>query len=109
MLASAAMPTIEELEKLVQQFPTKPFPRYGLAMEYKKAARWDEALTHFREAIKLDPNYTAAFFHAGMACESAGKIDDAKQFYREGLAAAQKIGNGHAASEIGAALAAIGG
>jgi tetratricopeptide (TPR) repeat protein len=103
------MPSIAELETLVKQFPDKPFPRYGLAMEYKKAARYEEALPHFRKAIELDPNYTAAFFHAGMACEAAGKVDDAKQFYRDGLAAAQKIGNSHAASEIGAALAALGG
>ena len=103
------MPSIEELEKLVTQFPTKPFPRYGLAMEYKKAGRHDEALAHFREAIKLDPNYTAAFFHGGMSCEAAGRPEDAKAFYRDGLAAANRIGNGHAASEIGAALAALGG
>ena len=103
------MPSIAELEKLVTQFPDKPFPRYGLAMEYKKAARHDEALVHFREAIKLDPNYTAAFFHAGMSCEAAGRVEDAKTFYRDGLAVAQRVGNGHAASELGAALQALGG
>ncbi|HVO32177.1 MAG TPA: tetratricopeptide repeat protein [bacterium] len=98
------MPSIDELEKLVQQFPDKAFPRYGLAMEYKKASRWDEALTHFRKAIELDPNYTAAFFHAGMACEAAGRKEDAKQFYRDGLVAAKRVGNSHAAGEIGEAL-----
>lgn len=110
MVASAVlMPTIDELEKLVAQFPDKPFPRYGLAMEYKKANRWDEALTHFRKAIELDGDYTAAYYHAGMACEGAGRKDEAIAFYRDGLAAAQRIGNAHAAGELGEALRLLGG
>jgi tetratricopeptide (TPR) repeat protein len=103
------MPSIEELEKLVQQFPTKPFPRYGLAMEYKKAGRFADSIPHFEKAMELDPNYVAAFFQAGMAYEAWGKADLAKETYRKGLVVAQRIGNGHAASEIGAALAALGG
>lgn len=94
------MPSISELEQMVQRFPDKPFPRYGLAMEYKKAARWDDAVAHFREAMKLDPNYVAAFMHCGLALREAGRTDEAKQTLREGLQVAQRIGNGHAASEI---------
>lgn len=103
------MPTIEELEKLAAQFPTKPLPRYGLAMEYKKAGRFADAIPQFEKAIELDPNYVAALFHMGMAYESWGKTAEAIETYRKGLAVAQRIGNAHAASEIGQALANLGG
>lgn len=101
------MPSIEELEKLVQQFPDKPFPRYGLAMEYKKVNRFDEAIPHFREAMKLDANYVAAWFQCGLTYQAAGKIDEAKQTYREGIEVARRVGNGHALSEISDALASL--
>lgn len=102
------MPSIEELEKLVQQFPDKPFPRYGLAMEYKKASRLEDAVPHFREAMKLDPNYVAAWFQCGIAYQEAGKLDDARRTYEEGIAVAQRVGNGHALSELRDALASLG-
>lgn len=101
------MPSIQELETLTQQFPDKAFPRYGLAMEYKKASRWEEAVREFRAAMKLDSNYVAAWFQCGMALEAWGKTDEAKSMYREGLQVAQRVGNAHAASEISAALAAL--
>ena len=103
------MPSIPELEQMVSKFPDKPFPRYGLAMEYKKAGRFDEAVTHFKEAMKLDPNYVAAFMHCGLALRDAGRMDEAKQTLRQGLEVAGRIGNGHAASEITAFLQEIGG
>ena len=103
------MPSIEELEKLTQQFPDKAFPRYGLAMEYKKVSRFEEAIREFEAAMKLDPGYVAAWHHCGIAYEQWGKIEDAKRVFREGLDVAKRIGNGHAFSEISAALGLLGG
>ena len=102
------MPSIAELESLIAQFPGKPFPRYGLAMEYKKAGRFEDAVAQFREAVKLDPNYVAAFMHGGLALREAGKVEEAKQMLREGLQVAQRTGNMHAASEITGFLQEIG-
>lgn len=102
------MPDISELESLIARFPDKPFPRYGLAMEYKKAGRFDDAVAQFQAALKLDPNYVAAFMHCGIALRDAGRTDEAKQTLRDGLEVAQKINNGHAASEISGLLAEMG-
>jgi len=103
------MPDIAELETLITRFPDKPFPRYGLAMEYKKAARFDEAIAQFDAALKLDPNYVAAYMHCGLAMREAGRIDDAKATLQKGLGVAQRIGNSHAAGEIAGILQEIGG
>ena len=94
------MPSIDELEALIARFPDKPFPRYGLAMEYKKAGRFDDAVPQFKKALELDPNYVAAYMHCGITLREAGKDDEAKETLKAGLAVANKIGNGHAAGEI---------
>ncbi len=101
------MPSIDELETLTRQFPDKAFPRYGLAMEYKKAGRIDEAVREFREAMRLDADYVAAWFQCGLALESAGRIEEARAVLTEGLAVAQRVGNAHAASEIAGTLSQL--
>lgn len=102
------MPDITELENLIQRFPDKPFPRYGLAMEYKKAGRFADAVAQFQKALELDPNYVAAYMHCGIAMRDAGNPVDAKATWQKGLAVAQKIGNAHAAGEISGLLMEIG-
>lgn len=103
------MPDISELESLIARFPDKPFPRYGLAMEYKKAGRFDDAVAQFKQAMALDPNYVAAYMHCGIALREAGRVDDAKATLHKGLEVAQRIGNSHAAGEISGILQEIGG
>jgi tetratricopeptide (TPR) repeat protein len=102
------MPSIDELEGLIARFPDKPFPRYGLAMEYKKARRFDEAVAQFQEAVKLDPKYVAAFMHCGLCLREAGRADEAKQTLQQGLQVAQRAGNTHAAGEIAGILQEMG-
>ena len=102
------MPDISELESLIARYPDKPFPRYGLAMEYKKAGRFDDAVAQFEKAMALDPNYVAAYMHCGIALREAGRVVDAKATLTRGLAVAQRIGNAHAASEISGILQEIG-
>ena len=102
------MPSIADLEALTKQFPAKAFPRYGLAMEYKKAARYEDAIREFQHAMRLDPNYVAAWHHAGQSYVAWGKPEDAKRVYLEGIEVAKRIGNGHALSELTAELQALG-
>lgn len=53
----------------------------GLAME----GRIDEAEKHFREAIRLNPNYGNPFFCLGVVMQSRGKIKEAKAYFRQAL------------------------
>ena len=103
------MPSIEELEAIIAKFPDKPFPRYGLAMEYKKAKRWDDAVREFQHAMRMDPNYVAAWFQCGLALQEAGRLDEARKVLTDGLGVANRIGNAHAASEISETLHQLGG
>lgn len=101
------MARLEQLLALLKDDPHDAFLRYGVAMEYAKAGRHEEALAEFAELLRRDANYVAGYFMAGRTCEQKGDMESAKVFYRNGIAAAKKIGDHHAAGEISSALMAI--
>jgi tetratricopeptide (TPR) repeat protein len=96
---------IEILQRLLEQNPSSTFARYGLAMEYVKSGDLDQAVTAFEAVTRSDPNYSAAYFHGGQALEKLGKLDEARDFYRRGIAVTR---DPHALSELEAALDILG-
>ena len=62
--------------------------RYGLAMEYTKAGRLEEAVAEYRTLIGAHPDTAYAYFHAGQALERLGLAAEARQTYEEGVGAA---------------------
>jgi predicted Zn-dependent protease len=101
------MPRLEQLLELLKADPNDSFVRYGVAMELAKAGRLEESLAEFRELLKRDPDYVAGYFMAGRTCEQNADNEAAKNFYRDGIATANRVGDTHAAGEISAALFAI--
>ena len=85
--------------------PASAFARYGLAMEYAKAGQLENAVAEFETLLAADPAYSAAYFHGGQALEKLGRIDQAREFYRLGVARTQ---DAHARSELQAALDILG-
>ena len=57
------------------------------------------------DAMNPDPNYSAAYFHGGQTLEKLGKLDEARDFYRRGIAVTRDT---HARSELEAALDILG-
>ena len=47
------------LEKLTREGSEDPLAWYGLAMEYRKLERWDEALQTFTTLRTRNPDYVA--------------------------------------------------
>jgi tetratricopeptide (TPR) repeat protein len=98
---------IELLQSFIETSPNDPFPRYGLAMEYKNGGRADEAARVFEELIARFPDYVAAYLHAGNNLAALGRRDDALRTYRAGIEACVRKNDQHARGELEAALAAI--
>lgn len=101
------MPKLEQLLPLLATEPNDAFLRYALAMEYAKQQRFAEALAEFAELARRHPDYVAGYFMAGRTAEQDGNIPEAKRLYREGIVAAGRTGDRHAAGEISEALAAL--
>jgi tetratricopeptide (TPR) repeat protein len=99
---------LENLKRLVAQNPSDPFLLYGLAMEYRRLGELDAAIECFAELIAQNPEYVPAYLQYGQALERAGKTDDAKAAYTNGIAAATRKGDRHASSELGGALDLLG-
>jgi tetratricopeptide (TPR) repeat protein len=91
------------LEKLVVAKPDDPFPRYGLAMEYKKLGRHDEAVRAFEDLTRIHPSYVPAYLMFGNLLEALGRREQAGEVYGRGVAAARAAGNDHALGELQAA------
>ena len=96
---------IEILQQLLEQNPSSAFARYGLAMEYIKSGELQRAMTEFETLLQSDPNYSAAYFHGGQTLEKLGDLDQARNFYRQGIAVTN---DAHARSELQAALDILG-
>jgi predicted Zn-dependent protease len=98
------MPSLEQLQKLLEADPDDAFLRYGVAMEYAKQGRAQEAVAAFTELRRRHPEYVPGYFMGARALEQAGDMEAAKGLYREGIAVARKVGDEHAAGEMSAAL-----
>ncbi|HLK68064.1 MAG TPA: tetratricopeptide repeat protein [Bryobacteraceae bacterium] len=99
---------LETLKSMVEQQPNVSFLRYGLAMEYRNAGDLDAAIAEFRELMKVDPDYSAAYFHGGQTLERLGRLDEARGLYRDGIEVTTRKGDLHTRDEIRAALDLLG-
>jgi tetratricopeptide (TPR) repeat protein len=102
------MDKIAMLTEILKQNPADAFARYGLAMAYSAEGKSEEALREFAETIERNPDYVPAYQMSAQELLKAGRADEAKSRLQVGLAACERTGNSHAASEMGGMLDEIG-
>lgn len=85
--------------------PGNSFARYGLAMEHVKSGDLEGGVREFESLLTSDPNYSAGYFHGGQTLEKLGRLDDARDYYRRGLAVTR---DPHARGELQASLDILG-
>lgn len=95
------------LEKMVAAKPDDPFPRYGLAMEYKKLGRNEDAVAAFAELASRHAAYVPAYLMHGNLLEAMGRPAQALEVYTSGIDVAGAAGDEHAVSELAAARDAL--
>ena len=99
---------LDALKIMVAQRPNDSFLRYGLAMEYRNGGDLQAALGEFRELIAADPDYAAAYFHAGQTLERLGRPEEAREAYLQGIGVTTRKGDRKTRDELQAALDLIG-
>ncbi len=65
---------------------------YGLANEYVKLERWQEAVDALRRTIALNADYTSAYQLLGTALMKLGQREDARIAWTEGVQVAARTG-----------------
>lgn len=90
----------EKLEAMLAQNPGDTFLAYGLAMEILKEGDTPTAIEHLKGVIKTTPDYQAAYFQLAQVLVNEGETDEAKEWLEQGIDAARRIGDAHAAAEM---------
>lgn len=106
-VANNAEKRLAFLEKTTAEGSTDPLAWYGLAMEYRKLERWDEALQTFSTLRKMKPDYVALYLMCGQMLEGIQRTDEARSWMEEGIVQAKAKGDSHAVGELQSALEAL--
>jgi tetratricopeptide (TPR) repeat protein len=95
---------LEILKGMLAAQPENKLASYGLAMEYKNLGQYGLAVEQFRALLAAHPDYAAAYFHGGQTLEKAGRLDEAREMYEQGIAVTTRTGDEHTRAELQAAL-----
>ena len=74
-------------------------------MEFVNTGEWARAIPELEAVLATDPAYSAAYYHGGQTLEKMGRLEEAREFYRRGIAATR---DPHALGELEAALSILG-
>ena len=97
---------IEALTGLAARKPGDAMIRYALGVEHRKRGDAAAALGAYTEAIRIDPDYTAAYIEAGEVLAEA-RPDEARKIWLEGIAAADRKGAVRTRKHLERLLAAL--
>jgi predicted Zn-dependent protease len=93
-------PIIASFEKMLASGKDSALLRFSLGNEYLKLADAATAAQHLEVAVRLDPNYSAAWKALGKALAEAGRAPEALDAYNQGIVVAEQRGDKQAAKEM---------
>ena len=96
-------PRLALLEKMINSGHADAFAHYGLAMEYRKENRVEDALRIFQKLRDLDSQYLPQYLMAGQMLAESDK-DAATEWLKAGIEVAKATGDGKTLSELEAEL-----
>ncbi|HYP01015.1 MAG TPA: tetratricopeptide repeat protein [Pyrinomonadaceae bacterium] len=83
---------IEAFKAMAEQQPEQEMVWYGLANEYVKLERWDEAADALRRVVELNADFTAAYQMLGTALLNQGRREEARRAWTDGIDVANRTG-----------------
>lgn len=101
------MSRLEAFEQMIEDNPNDPLIWYGLASEYLKVEKLDQAAEALRNVIKLNPQYTAAYQMLGSTLVTIGRNEEAVLVWKEGVEVAEKAGAWKAKQHIEGLLSTL--
>ena len=94
------MDRLAAFAELLTADPANSFARYGLAMEHLSQSHPEAALAEFARTIEHNPDYVPAYQMSAQTLVKMNRSEEAVTLLEQGLAAAARTGNAHAASEM---------
>jgi hypothetical protein len=90
----------EKLEAMLATEPDDPFLNYALALELAKGDERPAGLKRLAEMNVRFPDHVPAYFRRGQLLAEDGNVTAARDVLTDGLRAARRIGDDHAAAEM---------
>ena len=94
------MGIIDNLEAMRTRGQDSALLRYSLGNEYLKQGEHAKAIAHLQEALRQDPEYSAAWKLYGKALQAANRHREAIDAFDKGTEIAQRKGDVQAAKEM---------
>ncbi|MEW6324412.1 MAG: hypothetical protein AB1515_03390 [Nitrospirota bacterium] len=88
-----ASPRIQQLEKILALDPADPSTHFGLGKAYGEEEQWEPSAAAYRQAIALQPDYTAAYEGLSQALRALGRTEELRTILEEGIAVGEKTGD----------------
>jgi predicted Zn-dependent protease len=96
---------IEIFRKMLKDDPGNTTVRFGLANELLKLDRLDEAAEELKIYLGQSDDQGNAYGKLAQALERLGRVDEAREAYQQGIAAATRHGHPGMAQEFEMAMA----
>jgi Flp pilus assembly protein TadD len=100
-----ASPRIENLRRMLEKHPDDARLRFGLALEYEKAERWEDVAEQLGRYLELTEDEGNAWGRLGAALRRLGRDVEARDAYRKGMEAAHRHHHPTMAAEFEEVLA----
>ena len=100
-----AVDRVATFQSFIARNPADPFPRYGLAMEWRSRGDLAASAAAFDELLAAFPDYVPAYLMVAGVYATVGRQADRLATLRRGLEVAAARGDAHAGKELDAALA----
>lgn len=68
---------------MAAEFNTEALLQYNQGIDYFKCGQYDEAVTAFRQAIELDPNYIDSYYNLGLVLEYLQQYEAALAVFKQ--------------------------
>jgi len=86
---------IQELESLIKEYPSAPLLFNVIGSFYKSNGQLDIAITKFKQALALKPNYAEVHYNLGVTLRELGQIEEAIKSYKNALSIKNEHPNAH--------------
>jgi len=96
---------VDVFRKMLESDPNNTTVRFGLANELLKLERFEEAAVELQAYLNNSDDQGNAYGKLAQALERLGRIDEARQAYQQGIAAANRHGHPGMAQDFELALA----
>jgi Flp pilus assembly protein TadD len=91
---------IKPLLGMLEQGRDSALLRFSLGNEYLAAGQFEQAVSHLRKAVELDPAYSAGWKLLGKFLAELGRGEAAIDAYSQGIAVAGEKGDRQAVKEM---------